>query len=142
MGPNLRIGVNAGLCRDCQACVLACSLYHEGECNPNLSRVLVTKDMARYEFNIVICQHCESPDCVPVCPTDALVIDSQGIVILVQDECVQCGECAEACPYQAIFYNEALDKYFKCDMCAGRAEGPLCVELCPVGALTLLEVED
>jgi len=59
----------------------------------------------------------------------------------VEENCTQCGNCVDACPYQAIFYNEALDKYFKCDMCAGRAEGPLCVALCPVGALTLVNAQ-
>jgi Fe-S-cluster-containing hydrogenase component 2 len=43
----------------------------------------------------------------------------------------------EACPYDALFYNDALNKYFMCDLCAGRDAGALCVALCPVGALTL-----
>ena len=130
---------DASLCHGCQACALGCSLWHEGECNLSLSRVLVTKDMERYEFNIQVCQNCESQDCVAVCPSEALVINRQGIVVLVEENCTQCGNCVDACPYQAVFYNETLDKYFKCDMCAGRTEGPLCVALCPVGALTLVK---
>lgn len=129
---------DTSLCHGCQTCALACSLWHEKECNLSLSRVLVTKDMGRYEFNIQVCQNCESLDCVAVCPSQALVVNSQGIVVLVEENCTQCGNCVDACPYQAIFYNETLDKYFKCDMCASRAEGPLCVALCPVGALTMV----
>jgi Fe-S-cluster-containing hydrogenase component 2 len=58
------------------------------------------------------------------------------VVRIYQDECLQCGACAEACPYQAIFYHPATGFYHKCDLCASR-RGPACVEICPVGALTL-----
>jgi Fe-S-cluster-containing dehydrogenase component len=141
MTDNQRIQVDAKLCRDCQTCVLACSLYHEGECNLGLARLVVTKDMARYEFDIVICQHCHEPDCILACPSDAMLLDDRGVVIILDDECDRCGSCAASCPYDAIFYNEAQDRYFKCDLCVDRAEGPLCVELCPVGALTLVKAE-
>jgi Fe-S-cluster-containing hydrogenase component 2 len=136
----MRIIADGGLCRDCQACALACSLYHEGECNPSLARLLVSKDMARYEFQITICQQCDPPACIPACPTDAMQMDDRGVVVISEDECIQCGACADSCPYGAIFYNEAQDRYLKCDLCAGRDEGPLCVEVCPVGALTLSAV--
>jgi len=135
-----RIYAQARLCRDCQACVLACSLYHEGECNLYLARLAVLKDMARYEFNILVCQHCDAPACMLDCPADAMRLDDRGVVIIDDDACIRCGDCASACPYDAIFYNEAEDRYLKCDLCAGREDGPLCVEVCPVGALTLVDV--
>ena len=141
MMPNKKIQADARLCRDCQTCVLACSLHHEGECNLGLARLLVIKDMARYEFDILICQHCDSPDCMLACPTDAMLLDNRGVVIIVDDGCIRCGACVASCPHDAMFYNEAQDRYLKCNLCAGREEGPLCVELCPVGALTLVEVE-
>jgi carbon-monoxide dehydrogenase iron sulfur subunit len=97
--------------------------------------------MARYEFDIVICQHCDDPDCVLACPNDALLIDDRGVVILLDEECDRCGACAVDCPHDAIFYNEAQDRYIKCDLCADRKEGPVCVELCPVDALMLVEGE-
>lgn len=140
MTDSQRVRADAALCRDCQACTLGCSLHHEGECNLGLARLAVSKDMAKYEFNILICQHCDSPDCIAACPTEgAMLIDGRGVVIIVDDVCLRCGACVAACPYDAIFYNEAEDRYLKCDLCAGREEGPLCVELCPVGALTLSE---
>lgn len=134
--PN-RIQVAPDLCRDCQACTLACSLYHEDECNLSLARLAVSKDMVRYEFHIRICQQCDSPDCIPACPTGAMGRNGRGVVVLVEDECIQCGACADGCPYSAIFYNEAQGRYLKCDLCAGREGGPLCVEVCPVGALAV-----
>jgi len=134
-----KIALDPGLCRDCQVCTLACSLDHEGECNLNLARLSVNKDMARYEFHLTICQQCASPACLAACPADAMRLDERGVVGIDQESCARCGACQEACPFKAIFYHEASDRYLKCDLCAGRAAGPLCVELCPVGALLLAE---
>ena len=127
--------VNAGRCRDCQACALACSLDHDGGCGPSLARLAIHKDMRSYQFTIVICQHCPVPECLAVCPVDAMHTDSRGVVLIDEDLCTRCGSCAAACPYDAISYHEASDRYLKCDLCADRGNGPLCVALCPVGAL-------
>lgn len=135
-----RIHAQARLCHDCQACVLACSLHHEGECSLCLARLAVLKDMERYEFNTLVCQHCDPPACMLDCPADAMQLDDRGVVIIDDDACIRCGTCASACPYDAIFHNEAEDRYLKCDLCAAREDGPLCVQVCPVGALTLVDV--
>jgi carbon-monoxide dehydrogenase iron sulfur subunit len=133
------IHIENGLCRDCQICTLGCSLFHEGSSHPALARLQIHKDMAAYRFEIVLCRHCERPECLPACPSEALWLDERGVVRLLDENCQRCGLCAEACPHGAIFYQAAADRYFKCELCAGRAEGPLCVELCPVYALTLEE---
>ena len=137
----MKIQVEAAVCRDCEACALACSLLHEGESNPLLSRVRIHKNMSSYTFNIVICEQCQSegkvPDCIQSCPTDAIRLDERGVVVIDQDECVQCADCAEACQYDAIFYNEASCRYYKCELCATNNSSPACVEICPVGALTI-----
>jgi Fe-S-cluster-containing dehydrogenase component len=135
-----RVIAHDDLCRDCQACALGCSLLHDGECGLTLARLVITKDMARYQFGINVCRHCEHPDCVEACPTGALALDSRGVAMLDDAECTRCGACAAACPYDSIFYSAAADRYLKCDLCAGRDAGPLCVELCPVGALSLKSV--
>ena len=142
MVDSKKIQVDANLCRDCQACVLACSLHHEGECNLGLARLMVTKDMAKYEFDIVICKHCVEPDCMLACPSEAMVLNDRGVVIILDEECNRCGSCAANCPHDTIFYNEAQDRYIKCELCADREQGPLCVEICPVEALTLVEAVD
>ena len=137
MAHEMRIHTDADLCRDCQACALACSLYHEAACSPALARLVVTKDMVKYEFDIRICQHCDDPACLESCPVEAMALDDRGVVMLDDEACVQCGACADSCPHDAIFYHQAEDRYLKCDLCAGRVEGPLCVDVCPVGALTV-----
>ncbi|MBU6417378.1 MAG: 4Fe-4S dicluster domain-containing protein, partial [Xanthomonadaceae bacterium] len=48
------------------------------------------------------CLHCETPDCVTVCPTGASYKRAEdGIVLVDQDKCIGCQLCAWACPYGA-----------------------------------------
>jgi len=131
------IQVDETRCRDCQACTLACSLAHEGGCGPSQARLAVHKDMARYVFYISVCHHCAEPACLDACPTGALALDERGVAILDGQQCIRCGSCEEACPYGAILRHATSDRYLKCDFCAGRDDGPLCVAMCPVGALTV-----
>ena len=132
----MKILIDASLCRDCQACTLACSLFHQGECSPELARLRVKKDLAQGNVEIILCRQCDFPECTAACPNEAIRLDEAGRVILFEEECLQCGACAEACRYHAIFYNPKLGIYLKCDLCRLRAEGPACVGLCPVEALT------
>ena len=131
------------LCRDCQACTLACSLYHEGECNLSLARLRVLKNMAEYKFEIIVCRHCDdSPDCEAACPNGALAAQDWGVtglqVHIIDDaECLFCGACHAACPYNALFHDAKTDRYLKCDLCVGREGGPLCAAVCPVGAIVV-----
>ena len=131
------ISLQAQYRRDCQACMLACSLYHEGECSLSLARLAVLKDMTTYQVEIVLCERCENPACMAPCPSGAIRIQDSDVALLVDSECTRCGECALACPAGAVFYNKQRDRYLKCDLCVARPGGPACVELCPVGALTL-----
>ena len=136
---RLQIEAHSDACRGCEACGLACSAWHHGECSLGLARLLVTKDMAKYEFAIRICQHCDAAACLEACAVGALGVGARGVARIDHDACVRCGSCAAACPHEAIFFNAAADLYLKCDLCAGRDAGPLCVEVCPVAALTLRE---
>ncbi len=136
MGGGPRVQVREDLCRDCQACLLACSLSHEGACSPNLARMAVVKDPLLYRFHIHLCQHCEDPACEAACPSGAMAPDERGIRVIDKEICTDCGLCAQACAYGAITYDEAGDRYLKCDLCAGQ-EAPLCAVVCPAEALTL-----
>ena len=136
----MRIHVDVDLCRGCEACELVCSLIHEGESNPQLARVQVQKDMATYTFTIILCEQCQlngqTPECISACPSQAIGFDERGVVVIQQAECMQCGACIEACPHHAIFLNEKTGLYFKCEMCSD-LDRPMCVEICPVGALVI-----
>jgi Fe-S-cluster-containing hydrogenase component 2 len=132
--PPGRLVADSRLCRDCQACLLACSLEHEAECSPRLARLAVEKDMARYEFQVRVCLHCEPAPCAQACPSEAIRPDARGVLVIDPGDCVLCGECAEACPESVIVYDARRERYLKCDLCPGQP-APLCAALCPVGAI-------
>lgn len=143
------IVVNKDLCSGCGICELACSLYHEGQCNPSLSRIDVEKIFLSLEFEPHVCIQCDWPSCYFECPTGAIKIDPKtGARYIDEDDCVGCGKCAEACPLmpksEIIRYKTYQKKkiYFKCDLCKDREEGPVCVEMCPRNALSFVPMED
>jgi len=141
------IKVDEHLCLECRQCELACSLYHERECNPHLSRIHVKFDDFAPEFpTIEICRQCDQPECYYACTSlhkeAAIYIDSKTGARAIDDgKCVGCGACVKACPFmpstEIISFKEVKGKkiYYKCDLCKDRAEGPICVEFCPSSAL-------
>ncbi len=134
---RLPIKIEIKPCSGCRMCQMVCPVFHEGVVNLEKARIRV-KD--RYEELVsipYICQLCESPDCVPACPTEALTQEESSGIIRVDDEaCNGCLSCVEACPHDAIWYSEDLEKLYVCDRCDG---DPTCVKFCTSGALTLEE---
>ncbi len=74
----------------------------------------------------LMCQHCEKPPCVDVCPTNASMKREDGIVLVDRHRCIGCRYCMMACPYDArSFVHEDLSNQ-KEDMPRGKG----CVESC------------
>jgi molybdopterin-containing oxidoreductase family iron-sulfur binding subunit len=102
---------------DCNACVDACSDEHgldlprpEGQSEakyaqqkPNWIRKVQLKDnlTGRVTSLPMLCQHCENPPCVDVCPTGASFKRADGIVMVDRHICIGCRFCMMACPYHA-----------------------------------------
>jgi len=93
----------------------------------------------------VMCQHCEEPPCVDVCPTGASFKRADGIVLVDKHTCIGCRYCMMACPYKArSFVHEVLEDQKthaprgkgtveSCTLCVHRIDAdqqPACVEAC------------
>ena len=71
--------------------------------------------------------------------------DENGFVEYDKDRCASCYMCIMACPYGVLKADRLKQKeIMKCDMCTSCSEKdgskPMCVEKCPMGAITLQEV--
>jgi tetrathionate reductase subunit B len=92
-----------------------------------------------------LCNHCEDPSCVPVCPVGATFKREDGIVAVNAAACIGCGFCVQACPYGARFLNRVTRTADKCTFCLHRlAAGllPACVENCVGGARIFGDLRD
>ena len=93
----------------------------------------------------LLCQHCEKPPCVDVCPTGASFKREDGIVLVDKHICIGCRYCMMACPYKArSFIHETLQDQMphaprgkgtveSCTFCVHRVDDgrtPACVEAC------------
>ena len=84
-------------------------------------------------FLPVQCQHCENPECVKVCPTEASHVAEDGTIQIDKDKCIGCQFCAMACPYGVRYLNQTERVVEKCTLCEQRTsqgELPQCVAQC------------
>jgi len=109
-----------------------------------------------------LCNHCDNPPCVQVCPTGATWKRGDGIVMMDYHRCIGCRFCMSACPYGSRSFNWRDPRSFideinpdyptrtkgvveKCNFCEERLrEGllPACVEACEQKALVFGNLED
>jgi Fe-S-cluster-containing hydrogenase component 2 len=131
---------NPNICAGCGVCGLMCAFYHEKEYGHSLARNELVRDPFNAEYTFNVCQQCKSPKCYLACPKKdaALCIDKKtGVKYVNIAECVGCGSCSNACPFTPprSKVHPAKKVSFKCDLCRGRKEGPVCVEYCTMHAL-------
>lgn len=129
-------------CIGCQACTMACAMENalpEGQFRTSAATYAVTTSEGQTGLSMVprLCNHCEEPPCIPVCPVGASFKRKDGVVLVDADRCVGCAYCVQACPYEARFVNHDTGKADKCTFCSHRVEAgllPACVETCVGGA--------
>jgi len=145
--------IDSAKCGDgCSDCVTACNTENglEGKTGPQDTqyiRKLNIKDLRTgYVKELpMLCQHCENPPCVDVCPTGASMKRADGIVLVDRHSCIGCRYCMMACPYKArSFVHEPITNQNpevprgkgcveSCTFCVQRVdrdEEPACVEAC------------
>ncbi len=136
-------------CIGCQACTVACGMENAvplGKFRTIVSNYEVElQDQVRSVVLPRLCNHCENPPCVPVCPVGATYQRNDGIVVVDNERCVGCGYCVQACPYDARFINPETQAADKCTFCVHRVEAgllPACVETCVGGARIFGDLKD
>ncbi len=53
----------------------------------------------------LMCQQCDRPPCIDVCPTGATYLNPEGLVAQIYARCIGCRYCANACPYAVKVFN-------------------------------------
>ena len=129
--------VNPEVCIGCQACSEACAelFFKEKSIEKSCIRIvesvasLVPNDKEK-GFDIIVCNQCGK--CIPLCPTQALSVNSVGVVMLVKKDCSGCLICVAECPCGCMHYLVEENAPFKCTACG------VCVKKCPVNALEIV----
>lgn len=140
----------------CNACVTACNTENgltalgRPETDAQWIRKLHLRNkQTGSEHDLpMLCQHCEHPPCVDVCPTGASFRRADGIVLVDKHICIGCRYCMMACPYKArSFIHETLENQKpdmprgkgtveSCTLCVHRVDAkgaqavPACAEAC------------
>ena len=147
----------------CTSCVSACEQENGwGSANPASETksspeqkaqwirkvTLRDKETGHVQSLPLMCQHCEHPPCVDVCPTGASFKRADGIVLVDKHICIGCRYCMMACPYKArSFIHEDLQDQLphaprgkgtveSCTLCVHRVDKhganavPACAEAC------------
>ncbi|MBR2790617.1 MAG: 4Fe-4S dicluster domain-containing protein [Eggerthellaceae bacterium] len=166
MAKHYGIVIDTELCHGCHACALACRVENNVPNDIWWNRIMTDGGEGPHTFRgtygngykiylPLMCQHCENPACVKVCPVGATYKDAEtGVVRQDYDKCIGCRMCMAACPYTGVrSFNWEEPKYYmdfalgdaavpkhqkhtveKCTMCwhrLARGEEPACVATCP-----------
>lgn len=153
---------------DCNACVTACSDEHGWKLDANpetdpqwIRKIDLTHKQTGREVSLpMMCQHCETPPCVDVCPTGASFKRADGIVLVDKHSCIGCRYCMMACPFKArSFVHEDVEDQKahaprgkgtveSCTLCVHRVDKggiPACVDSCSAtghGAMLFGDLND
>lgn len=131
-------------CVGCLACSVACKAVNGVEIGSFWLKILRIgpnpieggsgqyPDVEHY-YLPVQCQHCDDPECIKVCPTEASHKLEDGTVQIDKSKCIGCQFCAMACPYNVRYLNESEGVVEKCTLCEQKIaqnELPQCVTQC------------
>lgn len=156
--------IDANKCGDgCTECVKACNeefnlkpveqmktQKEKEQAVQFIRKVTLEHNISKRKVSIpLMCQHCENPPCVDVCPTGASMKRADGICRVDMHRCIGCRFCMMACPYKArsFIHEPVVEQHAdaprgqgcvdSCSLCAHRIDrnrdnpqDPACVEAC------------
>jgi Fe-S-cluster-containing dehydrogenase component len=104
-----------------------------------------TEDIAKAFFVPKLCNQCDNPPCVQVCPVGATYQTADGVVLVDCSWCIGCGYCVMGCPYGVRFFHPGYHVAEKCNFCYHRISKGMktaCVAVCPFGARQIGNLKD
>ena len=159
------MGVQVDKCIGCGRCVEACKTENDVPRDPFFTRTWVEQYTIRQNGEVVVrnidnpqddvpapvqarevmrsffvpklCNQCEHPPCVQVCPVGATFKTEDGVILVDERRCIGCRYCIQACPYGARYLHPDSGTADKCTFCYHRITRdllPACVEVCPTQA--------
>ncbi len=150
---NKFVIANPNTCIGCATCMAGCYQSSIEREKLPAARLIVTRTQRGTMPNQ--CRQCDNAPCAHVCPVGALSFGKDNIE-LSEDSCIGCKMCVLSCPFGAIRLEtvqnddadmfdceeyEPKNKAVKCDLCVGLEEGPMCVRVCPTGALSIIDAQ-
>lgn len=124
------LAIDEALCWGCKTCEVACK--QENRTPDGVQLIRVTEDGPRqvdgkwhFSYRVNRCRHCDEPPCVDACPVAALDKRRDGVVVLDRAACVGCRDCLDACPFEAVAFDQTVAKAVKCDLCRHRLDAGL-----------------
>lgn len=159
--PQVSMLIDVAKCIGCKACTSACYEWNDlredvgdavGNYDPDhvdlsdrMWSVMRFNEVERDDGGVSwlmrkdACMHCAEPACLKACPSPgAIVKHTNGVVDMVQANCIGCGYCVSACPFNIPRVSKRDNKAYKCTFCVDRlAVGlePACAKTCPTGAI-------
>ncbi|MGG0717237.1 4Fe-4S dicluster domain-containing protein [Robertmurraya massiliosenegalensis] len=137
-------------CTGCKTCEVACKQENNVVLGSVWNKVVPVGPYGDYPniemyFLPAVCQQCEDPECVHVCPTGASYSTEDGMVLIDREKCIGCQYCMMACPYGVRTFNEETKVVEKCTLCdhlQAIGELPACVKNCPTSARIFGDLDD
>ncbi|MCM0084350.1 4Fe-4S dicluster domain-containing protein [Geomonas sp. Red32] len=103
------------------------------------------EDIDKAFFVPKLCNQCDNPPCVQVCPVGATYQTEDGVVLVDRKWCIGCGYCVMGCPYGVRFFHPVYHVAEKCNFCYHRISKGMktaCVDACAFGARRIGNIKD
>jgi len=151
--PHYSMVIRQNHCVGCERCKDACVKTNHVPPYGYRTTILeieraISPDQTERIFMPVLCNHCNRPPCVRVCPTRATYKDKKtGIVTMDYKKCIGCKTCMAACPYNARYFKEENRAVDKCNFCfdtrlSKGLKDTACVEACPADVRVFGDIND